>query len=330
MLADTIAAYKAEAQALAEAVAAAGLPLPDTIDPFGSPDAMTKTQADASCVAYNHYILTHDAAPGAGKRRSSAASHDSGAEPLSGSGANGKRSKGATAAKAAVSASRRTSASSSSAAAPRAWRRCPDCGLSHWSDAPCPELATANGEAAASDDDRSAAGSLISIEKRWGGATTSNLLEALRASAAAHKDGHGHGHVGALARETQGTPFGKELVNKGYRIVNSKVGPMASGARRGPAGAASCTLPALPCRWYSPLLCTFHFTRFVHQIDITCGADGRYGITGNVTPGSMERMVKVLQEQCELDADATFIDLGHGMGRPNFHVALCDKPIKYR
>ncbi len=61
-----------------------------------------------------------------------------------------------------------------------------------------------------------------------------------------------------------------------------------------------------------------------------CGADGRYGITGNTTIGSLTQMLNYLRESCELDTESTFIDLGHGMGRPNFHLATMANPVKYR
>eukprot|EP00049_Salpingoeca_infusionum_P002758 m.59463 g.59463 ORF g.59463 m.59463 type:complete len:792 (-) comp11772_c0_seq2:1918-4293(-) len=65
------------------------------------------------------------------------------------------------------------------------------------------------------------------------------------------------------------------------------------------------------------------------KIDITCGADGRYGITGNITKGSMSKVLQYLQKHCELDESAIFLDLGHGMGRPNLHVAALTPRIKY-
>lgn len=219
-----IASRTSEARKLLDAVAAAGVPLPDILNPFAHPSTLTQPQADAAYVAYPLVRAKYRpsiTAKESGKRRHAAATCTSG-RPSSASSKRAKMvaSAGDSASSSAIkddARSRRTSSGSGS----RSWRRCDDCGLSHWTDAPCPNI-DALGRAP-SDGDRSAAESQPGtpasvIEKRWGGATTSSLLEALRASSA--------GYAAASAPEAAakgGTPFGKDLVNKAYRIVNSKV-----------------------------------------------------------------------------------------------------------
>jgi hypothetical protein len=222
-----IARRTSEARALLEAVAAAGVPFPDIINPFAHPSTLTQPQADAAYVA--HALIRAKYEPNGiakegGKRR--------GRPP----GTSSKRSKmlqsaGGSASSSAIKEdvrSRRTSSGSGS----RSWRRCDDCGRSHWTDAPCPD-----GDAlyrAPSDGDRSAVESQPAtpvgvVEKRWGGATTSSLLEALKASLAEYAPASAPDTAApdTAAPDTTanaGTPFGKDLVNKAYRIVNSKVG----------------------------------------------------------------------------------------------------------
>jgi hypothetical protein len=50
------------------------------------------------------------------------------------------------------------------------------------------------------------------------------------------------------------------------------------------------------------------------------GAGG--AIYGEVTQKSFARIVDMLKSHCELDTTSTFIDIGAGLGKPNFHVAL--------
>ena len=62
------------------------------------------------------------------------------------------------------------------------------------------------------------------------------------------------------------------------------------------------------------------------RMDVTCGADGRYGMTGHVNNASLSRLFEVLKEECSLDSTSRFFDIGHGMGRPSMHAALLQPP----
>ena len=50
------------------------------------------------------------------------------------------------------------------------------------------------------------------------------------------------------------------------------------------------------------------------------GAGG--AIYGEVTLKSFQRIVDFMKQNCELDENSCFIDVGAGLGKPNFHVAL--------
>jgi hypothetical protein len=52
------------------------------------------------------------------------------------------------------------------------------------------------------------------------------------------------------------------------------------------------------------------------------GGNGSNGaIYGELTIGSMQKIIKILVEKCDLNSDSRFIDVGSGLGKPNFHVA---------
>ncbi len=52
------------------------------------------------------------------------------------------------------------------------------------------------------------------------------------------------------------------------------------------------------------------------------GGNGSTGaIYGELTIGSMQRVLNFLIEECELDKSSRFIDVGAGLGKPNFHAA---------
>jgi hypothetical protein len=54
----------------------------------------------------------------------------------------------------------------------------------------------------------------------------------------------------------------------------------------------------------------------------TIGGNGYDGaIYGELTMGSMQRIVNIMVEKCGLSSDSRFIDVGSGLGKPNFHVA---------
>jgi hypothetical protein len=49
------------------------------------------------------------------------------------------------------------------------------------------------------------------------------------------------------------------------------------------------------------------------------GAGG--AIYGELTTGSMQKVVDVMISHCGLGKDSIFIDVGAGLGKPNIHVA---------
>ena len=52
------------------------------------------------------------------------------------------------------------------------------------------------------------------------------------------------------------------------------------------------------------------------------GGNGTTGaIYGELTMGSFQRLVNYMKEECGLTAQSRFIDVGSGLGKPNFHVA---------
>ena len=57
----------------------------------------------------------------------------------------------------------------------------------------------------------------------------------------------------------------------------------------------------------------------------TTGALGGNGSTGAIygelTMHSMQKIVNILIDRCEMTSDSRFIDVGSGLGKPNFHVA---------
>ena len=52
------------------------------------------------------------------------------------------------------------------------------------------------------------------------------------------------------------------------------------------------------------------------------GGNGTTGaIYGELTMGSMQKVKNYLEEHCELTDQSRFIDVGSGLGKPNFHAA---------
>jgi len=54
----------------------------------------------------------------------------------------------------------------------------------------------------------------------------------------------------------------------------------------------------------------------------TLGGNGTTGaIYGELTMGSMQRVINLMVEKCEMGAQSRFIDVGSGLGKPNLHAA---------
>jgi Histone methylation protein DOT1 len=62
--------------------------------------------------------------------------------------------------------------------------------------------------------------------------------------------------------------------------------------------------------------------KLIHKSTGTLGGNGYDGaIYGELTMHSMQKIINTLVEKCELTSDSRFIDVGSGLGKPNFHVA---------
>jgi len=60
----------------------------------------------------------------------------------------------------------------------------------------------------------------------------------------------------------------------------------------------------------------------VRQLTGSLGGNGSHGpIYGELTMGSMQKMVNLMKEHTEFDSSSRFIDVGSGIGKPNLHVA---------
>lgn len=76
--------------------------------------------------------------------------------------------------------------------------------------------------------------------------------------------------------------------------------------------AASVSIPARVDKVY----------KLIRKMTGTIGGNGTTGaIYGELTMGSMQKIVHLMMEKCGLSSDSRFIDVGSGLGKPNFHVA---------
>lgn len=61
--------------------------------------------------------------------------------------------------------------------------------------------------------------------------------------------------------------------------------------------------------------------KIIHNITGAVGGNGSFGaIYGELTKGSMQKMVNLMKEHTGLDENSKFIDVGSGIGKPNLHV----------
>lgn len=62
--------------------------------------------------------------------------------------------------------------------------------------------------------------------------------------------------------------------------------------------------------------------KVIHKATGSLGGNGTTGaIYGEITLRSMQRVVNILINKCGMDHSSRFIDVGAGLGKPNFHVA---------
>ena len=60
----------------------------------------------------------------------------------------------------------------------------------------------------------------------------------------------------------------------------------------------------------------------VKKLTGSIGGNGSFGpIYGELTMGSMQKMINLMKEHTNFDATSRFIDVGSGIGKPNLHVA---------
>lgn len=60
----------------------------------------------------------------------------------------------------------------------------------------------------------------------------------------------------------------------------------------------------------------------IHQATGKLGGNGATGpIYGEITVGSMQHIFNFMKQECGFTADSRFIDVGSGLGKPNFHAA---------
>ena len=65
-----------------------------------------------------------------------------------------------------------------------------------------------------------------------------------------------------------------------------------------------------------------HVYKIVKNLTGSIGGNGHVGpIYGELTMGSMQKMVNLMMEHCDLNRESRFIDVGSGIGKPNLHVA---------
>ena len=60
----------------------------------------------------------------------------------------------------------------------------------------------------------------------------------------------------------------------------------------------------------------------IKKLTGSIGGNGSFGpIYGELTMGSMQKMVNIMKKYTEFDSSSRFIDVGSGIGKPNLHVA---------
>jgi Histone methylation protein DOT1 len=65
-----------------------------------------------------------------------------------------------------------------------------------------------------------------------------------------------------------------------------------------------------------------HVYSIIKKLTGSIGGNGSFGpIYGELTMGSMQKMIGLMKEHTELNTTSRFIDVGSGIGKPNLHVA---------
>jgi hypothetical protein len=66
--------------------------------------------------------------------------------------------------------------------------------------------------------------------------------------------------------------------------------------------------------------------KIVRKYTGALGGNGYDGaIYGELTVGSMQRVLNILVDECEMTSHSRFIDVGSGLGKPNFHASQFPK-----
>jgi hypothetical protein len=62
--------------------------------------------------------------------------------------------------------------------------------------------------------------------------------------------------------------------------------------------------------------------KLIHQATGALGGNGYDGaIYGELTKASMQKVINIMITKCEMNNQSRFIDVGSGLGKPNFHAA---------
>jgi len=89
--------------------------------------------------------------------------------------------------------------------------------------------------------------------------------------------------------------------------------------------ARSVTPKKLRCAFGNVIQCNAKVEKAYSLIQKHTGTIGGNGCTGAIygelTMGSMQKVLNLMMEQCELDSSSRFIDVGAGLGKPNHHAA---------
>eukprot|EP00042_Codosiga_hollandica_P044738 m.446107 g.446107 ORF g.446107 m.446107 type:complete len:725 (+) comp56864_c0_seq10:31-2205(+) len=189
----------------------------------------------------------------------------------------------------------------------------------------------------ASDRDKDEAGALERHEKRWSGPNSSLLLETLRQRKNSlielpTQESSLSKHTSSSSSERNSSDH--EDVDIPPPRARRSASPLAMSLSLSPSPLPGASTeprdPAqiLTCEHSVDAMLNSVYRIVQTKLDITSGVDG-FGITGTCTKKSFEKLFDALVTKCEFGSSSSFMDLGHGMGRPSLHVAALHPHIKH-
>jgi hypothetical protein len=99
--------------------------------------------------------------------------------------------------------------------------------------------------------------------------------------------------------------------------------PRGSGARSGKQAASR---PAPRKAIVTRVVVPAPVKQVYKIVQARTGQVGGYGhdgpVYGEITTGSMQKIVDFLKKECGFNSESLFVDVGAGLGKPNFHVAV--------